>query len=68
LLEWPEQGYLLIPPKASALRQRVFIPRTAVTEAECRGVVGRPVPAPAKKPARPGLTPAEQLPMFDSQP
>jgi hypothetical protein len=68
LLEWPEQGYLLIPPKASAMRQRVFVPRTAVTAAECRGVVGRSVPGPGKKPARPGVTPGEQLPMFDSQP
>lgn len=68
LLDWPEQGYLLIPPKASALRQRVFVPRTAVTEAECRGVVGRPVPGAGKKPARPAVPPGEQLPMFDSQP
>jgi hypothetical protein len=68
LLDWPEQGYLLIPPKASALRQRVFVPRTAVTEAECRGVVGRPVPGTGKKPGRPAVPPGEQLPMFDSQP
>lgn len=67
LLDWPEEGYLLVPPKASAMRQRVFIPRSAITDAECRGVVGRPVSAAPRKAAGPAITPGEQLPMFDSQ-
>lgn len=67
LLDWPEGGYLLIPPKASAMRQRVFIPRAAVTEAECRGVVGRPAAGAGRKAAEPVVRPGEQLPMFDSQ-
>jgi hypothetical protein len=68
LLDWPEGGYLLIPPRASAMRQRVFIPKTAVTDAECRGVVGRPTPREGKKAVRPAVMPGEQLPMFGSQP
>ena len=41
LLEWPEGGYLVTPPRASATRQRVFLPRTALTGTELRGVVGK---------------------------
>ncbi len=41
LLEWPEAGYLVTPPRAGAARQRVFIPRNAVIGTELRGVVGR---------------------------
>jgi hypothetical protein len=40
LLEWPGQGYLITPPHATGLRQRVFIPRDAVKLTELRGVVG----------------------------
>ena len=67
LLEWPQDGYLLIPPRASSTRQRVFIPRSALLDAECRGVVGRPA-AVARKASQDTLAPAQQLPMFDSQP
>ncbi len=68
LLDWPQAGYLLIPPKASSNRQRVFIPRSALLDAECRGVVGRPASAGSKASPRGTLSPGEQLPMFDSQP
>jgi hypothetical protein len=40
LLEWPPQGYLIVPPRASASRQRVFLPREALRSTELRGVVG----------------------------
>jgi hypothetical protein len=40
LLDWPERGYLVIPPRAGAARQRVFLPREALTATELRGVVG----------------------------
>jgi hypothetical protein len=67
LLDWPQEGYLLIPPKTSSTRQRVFIPRSALLDVECRGVVGRP--ASASKRSSPGaIATGEQLPMFDSQP
>ncbi len=41
LLEWPQSGYFITPPRAGATRQRVFIPRAAVVGTELRGVVGR---------------------------
>ena len=65
LLEWPEAGYLVTPPRASATRQRVFIPRAAVIGTELRGVVGRATPA--GRIPEPGQTTADlhQLRMFD---
>jgi hypothetical protein len=63
LLEWPESGYLLTPPRASGTRQRVYLPRVSVTATELRGVVGL---GPA---GRQGLTKGTeeqgQLRMFD---
>ena len=61
LAEWPEAGYLATPPRAGALRQKVFLPRAALLGAELRGIIGKP-PANAAKTAgkRPG-----QLSMFD---
>lgn len=41
LLDWPQAGYMITPPKAGAARQRVFIPRLALVGTELRGVVGR---------------------------
>lgn len=49
LLEWPEQGFLFVPPKASVARQRVFIPKAAVTSTDLRGVIGA---APSRPPHR----------------
>jgi len=40
LLEWPEHGYFVTPPHAGTQRQRVFIPRLALSQTELRGVVG----------------------------
>jgi len=40
LLDWPAAGYLITPPRAGTTRQRVFIPRAALTGTELRGVVG----------------------------
>ncbi len=40
LLEWPTTGYFIVPPQAKATRQRVFIPRVALSGTELRGVVG----------------------------
>jgi hypothetical protein len=61
LLFWPEQGYLMTPPHASAARQRVFIPRMALSETELLGVVGKPGMARRKGAA----VPEQQLPMFE---
>ncbi len=41
LAEWPAQGYLMTPPKASAYRQRVFLPRQAVRETALLGLIGK---------------------------
>jgi hypothetical protein len=60
LLEWPAQGYLLVPPKASASRQKVFVPRDALRKTELRGVVG--APAGASKRAKPDQ---KQIELFE---
>ena len=60
LLEWPPQGYLFVPPRASATRQKVFVPREALRKTELRGVVGAPVAA-SKRP-KPG---DRQIELFD---
>ena len=66
LLDWPETGYFITPPKAGANRQRVFVPRAALKGTELRGVVGRSGMSPRRgqKPGAPDATP--QLKMFDS--
>lgn len=59
LIEWPSAGYLIVPPRAGLGRQRVFIPRAALSRTELRGVVGlqaggsahrkKPMPPPDSK-------------------
>jgi hypothetical protein len=61
LVDWPAQGYLLTPPRASSLRQRVFIPREALSKTELRGVIG----APGGKPKQKKGTREGQLEMFE---
>lgn len=66
LLEWPSMGYLVTPPRSGAARQRVFIPRAALTGTELRGVVGTSLAGAALR-KRPGAPRDEdQLTMFDS--
>ncbi len=64
-IEWPENGYLIVPPHARANRQKVFIPRQALARTEVRGVIGGPSSSTrdrgAKLPAA-----ARQLTIFDS--
>jgi hypothetical protein len=65
LLEWPQEGYLLTPPRSGTYRQRVFLPRQAVSETVLRGTVGSAAaPAGKPKPATTGDT-SHQLSMFD---
>lgn len=64
LAEWPASGFIFTPPRASSLRQRVFVPREALSRTEFQGVVGIAASArekPSRKPAAEG-----QLEMFDS--
>lgn len=64
LLDWPESGYVITPPKAGATRQRVFLPRAALTRTELRGVVGRSAAQPvSRRPSRPEQE--NQLNIFD---
>ena len=67
LAEWPEAGFLAIPPRAGSLRQRVFLPRLALTGTELRGIIGKPlVPGLGVLKARPaGQFGDDQLKMFD---
>ncbi len=64
LLEWPEAGYFVTPPRAGAGRQRVFIPRAALIGTELRGVVGRSTIARKQHEAEKAEQ-QNQLSMFD---
>ena len=65
LLEWPQSGYLLTPPRAGIGRQRVFLARAALLRTELLGVVGilGVAGAPQKKAAANAA--AAQLKIFD---
>ena len=65
LVDWPNAGYLIVPPRASGARQRVFLPRAAISGTELRGIVGRvtAAPSPLKKPSQ--NSEDGQLSMFD---
>lgn len=63
LLDWPEAGYYITPPRSGSSRQRVFIPRSALTSTELRGVVGR-AGISLRKPKTRSLS--DQLNIFDS--
>lgn len=66
LLAWPQTGYLITPPRAGVSRQRVFIPRAALTGTELRGVVARSALAGKKRMTTPGRDDSDQLTMFGS--
>jgi hypothetical protein len=63
LLDWPAAGYLIVPPKAGAARQRVFIPRPALRNTEMKGVVGNM--AGKRKQGHSAEVDRSQLTMFD---
>ena len=65
LLEWPQAGYLVTPPKSGASRQRVFLPRASLSATELLGVVGIAAASlPVRRPRLPADT-AGQLKIFD---
>lgn len=64
LLEWPETGFFITPPRAGATRQRVFVPRAALLATELRGVVGRSSVASKQRTIQKGEG-LDQLSMFD---
>jgi hypothetical protein len=65
LADWPESGYLITPPKSGAARQRVFIPRQAISETIFCGIVGAAHPEGADRKRKANSIQADQLRMFD---
>ncbi len=66
LLDWPEAGYFITPPRAGVTRQRVFVPRAALIGTELRGVVGSSVAASGQRWKKGASDRGGQLTMFDS--
>ncbi len=66
LLDWPQPGFFITPPRAGANRQRVFIPRAALTGTELRGVVGGSMAGLSGKRKEKAARSEDQLSMFDS--
>jgi hypothetical protein len=65
LLDWPEQGYSLTPPRAGPGRQRVFLPRMALSSAELLGVVGASAKVQMQTKKGPTRPDVNQINMFD---
>lgn len=65
LLQIARQGFTITPPDFVGNRQRVFVPRSSVTDVVVLGVIGSPLKkeAIAKKRAR--SIDGSQLPMFE---
>ncbi len=40
LIQWDREGYLVVPPESYSNNQKVFVPRSALTEISVVGVVG----------------------------
>ena len=66
LLDWPQPGYFVTPPRAGPTRQRVFVPRAALIGTELRGVVGRSLVAGGQRTKKGIVDRGGQLTMFDS--
>jgi hypothetical protein len=66
LLDWPQPGYFITPPRAGPTRQRVFLPRAALVGTELRGVVGRSLVAARQRTKQGAPDQGDQLTMFDS--
>lgn len=60
LLQLEPQGFTVVPPDAGAQSQRVFVPKSALTEVQVLGVVGSPL----RKRTKPKPTPEEQIDLF----
>jgi hypothetical protein len=65
LLDWPQRGYAITPPRAGATRQRVFVPRAALVGTELRGVVGSSLVASRQLKRKGATDGGGQLTMFD---
>ena len=58
LLQLETFGFTVVPPNASSNNQRIFVPRSALTEFKVLGVIGSPI-------RRRKLQPGKQLEMFE---
>ena len=65
LLQLEPSGFTVVPPDPRYQKQRLYVPRAALSEIRVLGVVGSPLNARRKKPAP---APKEQLNIFDEQP
>lgn len=65
LLDWPDRGYWITPPKAGPSRQRVFLPRLALNSTEVLGVIGVHRASKLRSPQKVAEMYERQLPMFD---
>ena len=63
LLALETLGFTVVPPDPSFLNQRIFVPRTAVLEAQVMGVIGSPLRQPAGRKPKP-KSPA-QIELFE---
>jgi hypothetical protein len=62
LLQIDGTGFTIVPPDPGYQKQRLFIPRAAVTQVQVLGVVGSPLRTGKRKPV-----PKEQLEMFEKR-
>ena len=65
LAEWPEAGFMAVPPRSGSTRQRVFLPREALLGTELLGIIGKPARAQNLKPEGRAEISGNQLVMFD---
>lgn len=60
LLQWEPQGFTVVPPNPTSRRQRIFVPRSALSEIHVLAVVGS-----ALRPRKAGRPRAEQIGLFE---
>ncbi len=60
LLQLEAPGFTVVPPDPYSNNQRLFLPRTALSELQVLGVVGSPL-----RRRKPKVTPKEQIGLFD---
>ncbi len=60
LLQLEAAGFTVVPPNPTSRRQKVFVPRTALSEIQVVGVVGSPL-----RPRKPTRPKGEQIKLFE---
>jgi len=63
LLTLESNGFTVVPPDPSFLNQRIFVPKSALLEAQVLGVIGSPLKQPAQRKPKPA-SPA-QIELFE---